>query len=313
MAKSYNLKLHRVLISELVLVRKTADNLKNRIFMKGLEESISEIGVLMPLLVVQNKDEYKFTLIDGYKRLEVLKKLNKNVLAVNVLIAEGIAENMSLSANLVRVDLSKLYQALYLHNILVKERITQDELAKRFMLSKGEISKLLSVAKQPLLVKMVSNGMTMTSAKALAISVSSLPPDIQEKQINTVKKTLPVSEMSTRKFEKVSNLISKYIDKTHEAIESKNLVKIQKYVDNNDHYINSENVVSSLILNSEVKNTDVEPAKLIDAFKIICLESNPHNFKYEVNDNGTVSLKLKMTEDEFKKFKKLMVYNKNYK
>src|SRR6185436_7613444 len=124
------------------------------------------------------------------------KKINKDSLGINVLIAEGIAENMSLSANLVRVDLSKLYQALYLHNIMVKERITQDELGKRFMLSKGEVSKLLSVAKQPVLVNMVSNGMTMTSAKALAISVSSLPPGIQEKQINSVKKALPFNEMS---------------------------------------------------------------------------------------------------------------------
>ena len=307
MKKSYNLKLHRVLIDELILEREIDNTLKTRIFLKGLEESITELGVLMPLLVVQNPGEYKFTLIDGYKRLHVLRKLNKNLLAVNVLIAEGSQENMSFSVNHVRGELSKLYQALYLHNILLKEKITQDEIARRFMLSKGEISKLLSVAKQPSLVKMVTSGMTMTSAKNLAISISSLTPEAKEKQINNIKNSVPYSELSTRKFEKITSLMSSYIDKVREPVDTRKLRRIYEYVDKHENLLNTDKIINSLIENIPVENPQVSPKRVVNAFKSICENIDPKFFNFDMNNTtGTVTLKLKMSPEEFRKFRRML-------
>lgn len=305
--KAYNLKLHRILLSDLFLVRKPDDSNRNKTFMRGLEESIEELGVLMPLLVMQSPDhDHKFILIDGYKRLEVLKRVNPNILAVNVLIAEGSEENISFSVNRVRGELSKLYQALYLHNIIAKERITQDELARRFMLSKGEISKLLKVAKNPTLVKMVTTGMTMTSAKSLAMSVSALKPEAREKQLQSVKNALPVSDLSSRKFEKITKVISDYIDKTHEIMDTRKVKKVYDMIKNNNNYVNTDKVVKSLIENSNIEIPPPKPVKIIEAFKTICESTSPENFKFDLSDSGTVSLKLKMSPDEFRRFKQLV-------
>ncbi|MBC7476208.1 MAG: ParB N-terminal domain-containing protein, partial [Candidatus Sericytochromatia bacterium] len=310
MAKNYNLKLHRVLISELVLIREVDTSTRTKMFMKGLEDSISELGVLMPLLVMQqtrdDDKEYKFALIDGYKRLDVLKKINKSLLAVNVLIAEGSAENMSFSVNHVRGELSKLYQALYLHNIINKEKITQDELSKRFMLSKGEVSKLLSVVRHPSLVKMVKSGMTMTSAKSLAISVSSLTQDDREKQIVNVRNSFQCSEMPSRKFEKITNIMSEYIAKTKEPIDTRKIRKIYDYVEKNNNFVNSDRIIKSLMNNSTVDNYSLNPTKLINAVKTISETSGHNHLKYDINNNGTVTIKLKMNTDEFRQFKKMI-------
>lgn len=306
--KTYNLKLHRILLSDIFLVRKPDESSKNKHFMKGLEESVAELGVLMPLLVMKSPDhEHKFILIDGYKRLQVIKAIKPDTLAVNVLIAEGSEENISFSVNRVRGELSKLYQALYLHNILVKERITQEELARRFMLSKGEISKLLKVAKQPMLVKMVTSGMTMTAAKSLAMSVSSLKPEARERQLNNVKSALPVSDISSRSFDKITKVISDYIDKTHEVMAPYKVKKVYDVVKNTPGYVNTEKVVKSLIENTNVMDVPVpKPTRVIDAFKTICDTTSADNFKFDVSSNGTVSLRLKMSPEEFRKFKQMV-------
>ncbi len=307
MPKSYNLKMHRLLLSDLILIRDVDNSLKTRVFMKGLEDSISELGVLMPLLVMQDQEkDYKFILIDGYKRLSLIKKVDKNTLAVNVLIAEGSAENMSFSVNHVRGELSKLYQALYIHNILSQEKVTQDELSKRFMLSKGEISKLLSVVKHPTLVKMVKSGMTMTSAKSLAMSVTSLPLEDREKQIQNIKNAINYDNISTRKFEKITDIMAEYLTKTKEPVEAKKIKKIYQYVDTHTNFINTDKMIKSLMDNSYVDNYQVSPKRIVSAFKTIAEAVNYENLKYDINNNGNVSLKIRMTPSEFRKFKKLI-------
>lgn len=307
MTKTYNLKMHRLLLSDLSLVREVDNSLKTRVFMKGLEDSISELGVLMPLLVMQDNDsDYKFILIDGYKRLSIIKKIDKSIMAVNVLIAEGSADNMSFSVNHVRGELSKLYQALYIHNILNQEKVTQDELSKRFMLSKGEISKLLSVVKHPTLVKMVKSGMTMTSAKSLAMSITSLPTEFREKQIQNLQNSINYDNISTRKFEKITDIMSQYLSRTKEPIASKNIKKIYQYVESNNNFVNTDKVIKSLIDNSYVDNAQLSPKRIISAFKSIAETANYENMKYDINNNGNVSLKIRMTPQEFRKFKKMI-------
>lgn len=312
MTKTYNLKMHRLLLSDLVLIREVDNSLKTRVFMKGLEDSISELGVLMPLLVMQEgESDYRFVLIDGYKRLALIKKLDKNIMAVNVLIAEGSAENMSFSVNHVRGELSKLYQALYIHNILNQEKVTQDELSKRFMLSKGEISKLLSVVRHPTLVKMVRSGMTMTSAKSLAMSVTPLPVEQREKQIQNIQNAIKYDNISTRKFEKITDIMSQYLTRTKEPAEPKKIKKIFQYVENNNNFVNTDKVIKSLLDNSYVDNTQVSPKKLLNAFKTINEANGYKNLRFDINNNGTVSMKLKMSVYEFKKFKSMLGSSSN--
>lgn len=307
MPKTYNLKMHRLLLSDLVLIRDVDNTLKTRVFMKGLEDSISELGVLMPLLVMQDVDtDYKFVLIDGYKRLSIIKKIDKSTMAVNVLIAEGSAENMSFSVNHVRGELSKLYQALYIHNILNQEKVTQDELSKRFMLSKGEISKLLSVVKHPTLVKMVRAGMTMTSAKSLAMSVTSLPLESREKQIQNIQSAINYDNISTRKFEKITDIMAEYLSKTKEPVDAKKIKKIYQYVDSNSNFVNTDKVIKSLMDSSYIDNSHISPKRIISAFKSIAELANYENLKYDINNNGNVSLKIRMTPSEFRKFKKMI-------
>lgn len=307
MTKVYNLKMHRLLLSDLTLIREVDNSIKTRVFMKGLEDSISELGVLMPLLVMQEGDsDYKFTLIDGYKRLSILKKLDRNVMAVNVLIAEGSAENVSFSVNHVRGELSKLYQALYIHNILNSEKVTQDELAKRFMLSKGEISKLLSVVNHPTLVKMVKTGMTMTSAKSLALSVKPLPKEEREKQIQNIQNAIKYDNISTRKFEKIADIVSQYLVRTKEPVETNKIKKIYNYVEKNNNFVNTDKVIKSLMDDSYVDNTQISPKRILNAFKTINEANDYKNIKYDINNTGVVTLRLKMSAYEFRKFKKMI-------
>ncbi|MEK7432517.1 MAG: ParB N-terminal domain-containing protein [Cyanobacteriota bacterium] len=305
-AQYYNLKLHRVLISDLLLVRKPDDSPKTKVFIKGLEESIAELGILMPLLVMKSSEhEHKFVLLDGYKRLEVLKRLERNILAVNVLIAEGSQDNISFSVNRVRGELSKLYQAMYIHNIMIKERVSQDELARRFMISKGEISKLLSVVKQPSLVKMVTSGMSMTNAKCLALSLSGLRAEQKEKQINNIKLAIPMhDDISSRKFEKITKVISKYNEKTNQILDSRELKKVYDYMEKNSNiYISPEKVVNSLIKNHNIETPQLKPSKFIDAVKNMCETISPENIKFDINNSGSVSFRMKMNAEEFNRFK----------
>ncbi|MFN8672080.1 MAG: ParB N-terminal domain-containing protein [Candidatus Sericytochromatia bacterium] len=305
----YNLKLHRVLISDLILVRKPDDSAKTRIFIKGLEESIAELGVLMPLLVMKSPDyEHKFVLLDGYKRLEVLKHLENNILAVNVLIAEGSQENISFSVNRVRGELSKLYQAMYIYNIMIKEKISQDELSRRFMMSKGEISKLLSVVRQPSLVKMVKSGMSMTNAKCLAVSLSGLKHEQKEKQINNVKVALPNEEdISTRKFEKLTKVISKYNEKTNQVLDSRDIKKVYDYMEKNENtFISPEKLVTSLIKTHNIETPQLRPAKFLEAVRTMCDNISSENIKFDINNSGSVSFRMKMNAEEFRKFKAII-------
>ncbi|MCO7728859.1 plasmid partitioning protein RepB [Brucella intermedia] len=113
-----------------------------------LVQSILQNGQEVPILVRQhpNKPEH-FQVAYGHRRLAALRLLNQKVRAVvreltdeQLVVAQGVE-------NTARKDLSYIEKALFAHG-LESKGFTRDVIGRAVSLDKGELSKLISVAKR---------------------------------------------------------------------------------------------------------------------------------------------------------------------
>lgn len=110
--------------------------------------SIEENGQEVPILVRQHPDKAdRFQVAYGHRRLAAIKLLNRKVRAVvrplsdtELVVAQGVE-------NTARKDLSYIEKALFAHSLEVKG-FTRDVICQALSTDKGELSKLISVAKR---------------------------------------------------------------------------------------------------------------------------------------------------------------------
>lgn len=113
-----------------------------------LVQSIEANGQEVPILVRQHpKNAERFQVAYGHRRLAAIKLLNRRVKAIvrpltdaELVIAQGVENNA-------RKDLSYIEKALFAHS-LEEGGFTRDIICQALTTDKGELSKLISVAKR---------------------------------------------------------------------------------------------------------------------------------------------------------------------
>ena len=134
-----------------------------------LAQSIRQVGLIQPLVVRRNGDNYE--LVAGERRLRACKSLGME--DVTCIVQSGMEEEasamMALIENLQREDLYFLEEAQCYYTLLTTYDLTQEELAQRLGKSQSSIANKLRVLRLSPAVKeaMKEQGLTERHARAL--------------------------------------------------------------------------------------------------------------------------------------------------
>lgn len=120
-------------------------------------ESIKE-GVIEPL-IVRELDNSSYEIVCGTRRFRAAKEANiKKLPCVIKALSDLDAATMSYSENEQRKGVAAAGKAAFFASLIKEERLKQKDLAERFRLKEGTLSKYLAVHGDPLLESMVTNG-----------------------------------------------------------------------------------------------------------------------------------------------------------
>ena len=117
--------------------------------MNMLINSIKEKGIIQPLTVRKNKNNNKFELIAGERRLRAAKAAGLKTVPVFIITIDNLAEMMELALieNIQRVDLNPIEEAEGYLVLQAKYNFTQNQIAKSVSKSRSEISNKLRLLK----------------------------------------------------------------------------------------------------------------------------------------------------------------------
>lgn len=194
--------------------------------LRALADSISEVGVLSPILV-REKENGLYEIIAGERRWRASKLAGKKKIPAIVKNYETKeVMEIALIENLQREDLNPLEEALGYQTLKEQFGFTQEEIAKRVSKSRSTVANILRILNLPeFVLKEIKNGkVSVGHAKAL----SSLESDEQKKLLlyEIVKNEISVREAEefAKKLsqKKRPNLIRKTLKKDPNIIEVEN-------------------------------------------------------------------------------------------
>jgi len=139
----------------------TQDNVRqdfNKDALKGLAQSISNVGLLQPVIVGDNGDE-TYTLLVGHRRFEAARLAE--VKAIRAIVFEDSESKLALQLieNLQRENLNPIEEAQAYKKILEEEGLTQEELAAKLGRPQPNIANTLRLLKLPPAIQtMLVNG-----------------------------------------------------------------------------------------------------------------------------------------------------------
>jgi len=116
-----------------------------------LVQSIEKNGLLQPILVTSNHNG-KYTILAGHRRAEAFKILGKE--KIPCMLKNDVSRQdmavFAIAENAVRVDLNPIEFAISMRHLLDEGVVeSQNKLAENIGLSKGHVSKLMSILKLP--------------------------------------------------------------------------------------------------------------------------------------------------------------------
>ena len=125
---------------------KTNQNQPRKVFgqekLDELAQSIKRYGIVQPLVVTKNKDNYD--LIAGERRLRAARSIGLSEVPVVIKeYDEQSKSEISLIENIQREDLNRLEQAQAYKELLDKYNLTQEQLAKNLGKSRSSITNTL--------------------------------------------------------------------------------------------------------------------------------------------------------------------------
>jgi len=168
-----------------------------------LKDSISEQGVLQPLLVRHLDDSYE--LIAGERRLRAAKEANLTHVPVFVknLTDEQVLE-VSIIENIQRENLNVLEEAEAYHRLIKEFKYTQQKVAKKIGKNRSTIANLLRLRSLPQVIKdsLIAENISMGHARAL------LGAGSQENQLYLFEIVIE-KKLSVRETEKLVNNVKK--------------------------------------------------------------------------------------------------------
>lgn len=120
----------------------------NKDAIRGLVQSISNVGLLQPVIVRENSDQ-TFTLLVGHRRFEAARLAE--VKAIRAIIFDDSESRLMLQLieNLQRENLNPIEEALAYKKILEEEGLTQEELAAKLGRPQPNIANTLRLLKLP--------------------------------------------------------------------------------------------------------------------------------------------------------------------
>ena len=147
-----------------------------------LMQSITQVGLLTPLIVIQHIDNSTFTVVAGHRRLEALTRLHTGDWLVPVIVRSNLDEaaitQVMLIENLQREDLSPLDEANAME-LLYNTGLNQSEIALKVGKSQSFVSQRLNLLTLPDEVQSLLSKKIIKLSDAIqmiGISVESLKP-----------------------------------------------------------------------------------------------------------------------------------------
>ena len=164
--------------------------------LKELADSISQHGVIMPIVVNDNRDG-TYMIIAGERRFRASKLAGKHTIPVVIRnYSPREIKEISLIENLQREDLNPIEAATAMKQLMIDYKLTQDELAERIGKSRPAVANTLRLLNLcPEVMMMVAEG------KISAGHARTLVPLPAEDQMNFARDTVK-SQFSVRELEK---------------------------------------------------------------------------------------------------------------
>ncbi len=161
-------EIYQISLSKLVPNSEQPRKTFDRESLQELAESISQHGVIQPIIVVQQGEN--FMIVAGERRFRASKiaKL-KTIPAIIKNYSAAQIKEISLIENLQREDLNPVETAYALKQLLEDYKLSQDEIAKRIGKSRPVVTNYLRILKlEPEVLTMVDKGkLSLAHAKAL--------------------------------------------------------------------------------------------------------------------------------------------------
>ena len=158
--------------------------------------SIKKHGLLQPIVVI--KDEDKYILVSGERRLRAFKKLKKD--KIKAIIVDYSKENLrecALIENIQREDLNPIEIAIALDALIKEHGYTHEELAKSIGKSRTYITNMLRVLNLPkdVIEKIRNDKISIGHAKVLV--------NLPEEKVKEVVKEIEEKNLSVRDTERL--------------------------------------------------------------------------------------------------------------
>lgn len=199
---------------------------------KELSNSIKEHGIIQPLIVSKEKDEY--ILIAGERRLRAAKLAGFTSVSV-ILRTTREQEKLELSLieNVQRIDLNVLEEAASYKKLIDEFNLTQDEVAKKVGKSRSTVANMLRLLTLPIEVKKGLREGRITEGHARTILSKNtieeqilLYNNIVEGKMNVRQAEVKSKEKNNPKDNKINLELKSFEEALIRSIGSK--VKIQK-------------------------------------------------------------------------------------
>jgi len=230
--------------------------------LKELANSIKQQGLMQPILVVKDEDEY--ILIAGERRLRAHKLLKKETIKAIIIDFDlSKLREYAIVENLQREDLNVVDLANSLYELIEEHSYTHEEVANIISKSRSYVTNILRVLKlsEYTREKLIENKITLGHAKNLI--------NIDEADQKKIVDTIIGQKLTTREVE---NLVKKYkqpnlLDYEKERKKEENntldLDEIVKTIEKK-HQLNISKNNNSLVINVTSKKDLKKIRKIFD-------------------------------------------------
>jgi ParB family chromosome partitioning protein len=200
-----------------------------------LAQSIKINGILQPITVKHSKEEGKFDLISGERRVRAAKIAGLQVVPSYIYFPkDNSAENMlelALIENVQREDLNPMELSESYQKLIDDCNLTQEQIADKLSKSRSVIANFLRLQKLPVEIKVSLRKNEITEAHARAIlrlenhdeqlklwkkllsenlTVRKLEGITQKSQKRKKKKTYALNEFQDEYFRKIENVLTQF-------------------------------------------------------------------------------------------------------
>lgn len=186
-----------------------------------LANSIKRYGLLQPVILIKDKDEY--ILVAGERRLRAVKKLNnEKIKAIIVDYSLNDLREYALIENIQREDLNPIEIATSLKNLIEEHNYTHEELANIISKSRSYVTNLLRILNLPDFVqnKIKENKLSIGHAKVLI----GLDEELLKKVIEEIEK----KNLNVRETEKLIQKLKNPIKNVENIIIDEKIILIAK-------------------------------------------------------------------------------------